>query len=258
MITHDNRFATKLSQMYISATRILLEAGSGTALLLKPVMQVQASHPQELLVFEAAQKYRNQLRLRAALTELLVKHKYCEIFTVLKAAKELVEVCESMQDNPVSFYPCSEAMDILGDIFLYFVLAQADSVATELQNIINHAYDFAVEAFIYTAGYSSQPGHSKKLLRMILSAMNTSTVSRLKCVLSEPQRAIREMNDADEFPGFTAAALKYIQGMETPFSLQVLSRSAFNRAIATGKLNTELLSTAEIPVNLKKYVLHQD
>jgi len=130
------------------------------------------------LVFEVACKYRNQLQIIVALTKLLVKYDPCRIHLVLRAAKILLEACEMYESISFTFNPYREGMEMLGNIFRYIMLAHADRLAIELQDRMNRIFDSSImessimESFIYIAGYSSKPGRSKKLLRIILSAMN--------------------------------------------------------------------------------------
>jgi len=144
-------------------------------------------------------------------------------------------------------------MDILGDIFRGFVLAQAYKVAIELQNKMIGTEDFFLESFVYIVEYSYQPGHSKKLVRMILIAMNASTVNSLRRKLSERQRAMTD-STTNKVRAFTNVALKCIQGIQTPLSLQALARLV----MSTRSTDNEALSTSKIPVHLKKYVLYQE
>jgi len=62
----------------------------------------------------------------------------------------------------------------------------------------------------------------------------------------------------DKLRTFTNAALKCVQEIETPFSLQDLSRISIHRALSTWSLDNESLAGINMPVHLKKYVLRQD
>jgi len=90
-------------------------------------------------------------------------------------------------------------------------------------------------------------------------------VNRLRCVLSKRQPRRIEFNrdsmrdsTPDEFLTILTRALNCIREIKAPFSLQVLTRIEINRAMSTGAVNTESLSTGILPVHLKKYVLHQE
>jgi len=135
------------------------------------------------LIFEVSCKYRNELQIIVGLTKLLVKYEPCNIHLVLQAAKILLEACEMYESISLTFNQYREGMEMLEDIFRYIVLAQADRLE-RMSGVFNNSMD----AFIYIAGYSSKPGLSKKLLRMILSTMNANTVNRFRCMLSEQQR----------------------------------------------------------------------
>jgi len=147
-------------------------------------------------------------------------------------------------------------MDMMGDIYRYFMQAWVDRVTYELQDKINWANSY-VESFIYMAGYSYQPGRSKKLIRMILNSLNVNTVNRLRSLLTE-QLAEETMSTSHKFRTFTITALECIQSIQTPFSLKSMSRRVINRVMSTRSLDNQSLSNVVLPVSLKKYGLHQE
>jgi len=158
---------------------------------------------------------------------------------------------------PGDMDPYDEMMDSLGDMVRCIVFARADHVTKELQSRMSCKDDTFRKSFIVIAGYSSQPGRSKKLLRALLSAFNANTVNRLKRVLSERQ-GLMDNSTPDSLRTCTDAALEYIEQKGTPFSLQRLSRLAIRRAMLTGTLNNESLASGILPVHLKEYVLRQE
>jgi len=250
----------------VETAQLLLKAGSAIkikdrreseniALLLKSVI---ITNPFFLSIFKDVFLYRNRIQICVVLTELLLKYETCPIpiLNVLQSAKVLAEVCEAV-NNRNFLYQYDRVIDMLGDIVRNIALAQVDGVADELEDKMGGAEDIFIDSFVSIMEYSSQPKRSKKLVYMIPNALNASTVNRWTWVLSERLRAMTESTPANCLAS-TSAALKCIRDIETPFSLQRLCRREINRAMSTGELKSELLSGGELPVHLKKYVLHQE
>jgi len=193
--------------------------------LLKMLMETTVLvDPVDLLIFDRSCSFRNQYKLRIQLIELVLKYVFCTIGrTIIQTVVDTVNIREQITH-------------ISGD------------------NLHKNSF---IECFIYIVGYSSKPGRSMKLLSGLLNAMNVNTVIRLKCGLNERQQ-VMTCSTSDKLRTFTNAALKCIQDVDTPFSLQSLSRSAINYAISTGTLNNESLGVNNLPVHIKAYVLHQE
>jgi len=85
--------------------------------------------------------------------------------------------------------------------------------------------------------------------------MNANTVNGLRCELYKRQT---EMDISEPERMRINSALKCVDGIETPFSLQGLSRLAIRSALSTGILNNESLANNNIPVHVKEYILNQD
>jgi len=104
--------------------------------------------------------------------------------TILQTAQDIVQIRSRVSQIPDGDVdPYNEIMDILGDIFCYFVVADADKVADGLQLRRTHDDELFVDIFLDIVSYSSQPDHSRKLLRVLLGALNASTVNGLRCEL---------------------------------------------------------------------------
>jgi len=129
----------------------------------------------------------NAFRLSVELIELLTRYEsYPKIYsvlryaidTVMRSAMILMTSLKGVTCIPGNSDPYNDMMDCLGEVFRYFVLAEPDRLADEIRLDAN--YNFFIRFFILVAGYSSQPGHSKKLLIAILHAMNASCVNIIK------------------------------------------------------------------------------
>jgi len=271
MFTPTIHRARKFHQMTVETTKMLLAAGSNqdiaeskrsvkSGLTLLIGAMIFRNPVNELLIYEPACSHRNQYKLRAELIQILVKNETCEMeHFILKAAIDIVTVRERgrITNIPGNIDLYDEMVDSLGDILHSFVFAGADQVTYKLQDIMNHYEKTFVNDFIIIAGYSFQPGRSKKLVRSILSALNANIVNRLRRKIYELQQVMR-ITTPDKLRTFTNAALKCVKEIETPFSLQALSRSAIIHAMSTGSLNIESLASKRMPVHLKMYVLHRE
>jgi len=153
--------------------------------------------------------------------------------------------------------PYNEMMDSLGDMFRYFYQARADQVTERLQIKMGPAESILIHAFTVIAGYSSQPGCSTKLFRAIMSALNATTVNRLRCGLYEQLQAM-DTSTPLELWTITNVAFNCLKNIVTPFRLESLSRLEIRRAISNGTINNESLGTNVIPVHIKEFVLHQE
>jgi len=129
-----------------------------------------------------------------------------------------------------------------------------------------------LDSFILITGYSSQPGHSKKLLRLIMNNLNVNQLLGLRNKLSKMKITKRFLDDqVDIFTDIdsngswtettlkvscasSATALEWVQGVETPFSLRRLARCAITRAMSRKCLFD--VSTFDIPKCLEQYNLY--
>jgi len=157
------------------------------------------------------------------------------------------------QDN---FDSCDAMMDIMGDMFRSFVLA--NTAANRLEPLTNGGLDVETftRIFVRIAGYSSQPGRSKKLIELVLNALSAAQVIRFRGLLLT--RLLRlEWVTAFMVPevilSSTRSALEWFQEVETPFRLQHLARLAVNHAmIGRGPRD---FSTLGLPHPLLQYLL---
>jgi len=268
-VTSDIDQKTKFLEMMVETTRIILTAAtdqtiaesskqsihSGLEILMKSII---IADPVDMLEFECALAYHHQFKLRVKLIEMLTKHESCQIGSaILQAAIDLVDICDILADTPGNKDPYNEMMDNLGDMMRHFLLAHADKLAAELQVRINSEDKTFIDSFIASAGYSSQPGHSKKLFRTMLSAMNANTVKSLRRELSKRQTAM-DKSTHDTHRTFITIAMKSVEQIQTPFSLEVLSRLAMRKALRARILNEESLTSDVIPVHMRAYVLNQE
>jgi len=106
--------------------------------------------------------------------------------------------------------PINEMMESLGDMFSFFVLDHADGLAHRLEVMTKEDKRKSfIKSFLVIAGYSSQPGRSKRLVRALLSVLNVNTVNRLKWKLRERQRVMKDITP-EKLRNFTNSALKCV------------------------------------------------
>jgi len=212
-----------------------------------------------LFKYKRACMYRNQFKLRVELIELLIKHESCRMGTkILRAAIAIANIRLKITGIPrPGVNPRVEMIDSLGSMFRCFVLARAGKVANRLEVLSNSYNNIFVKQIIFIAGYSYQSGHSKKLRRALLSALNVNSMNRLRRSLYERQKNMNS-STSDWLRTSINSALKCVQEIETPFSLQILSHRAINIAILVRSLDNTSLESIKLPVHLKKYVLHQE
>jgi len=124
---------------------------------------------------------------------------------------------------------------------------------------INSDDDTLTEYFIAIAGYSSQPGCSNKLLRVLLSVLNANTVIILRRELRQIHHAMDTTPSIpDKLRAFTKVALECVEKIQAPFSLEALARLQIRRGLASGIVDNDSLAGDALPVHMKEYVLHQE
>jgi len=202
-------------------------------------------HPDLLLIMKHVRECQNGFKQAVELIKLMLT---CEshstensvlqiaVLVIINSALALKEIRERVTHIPGNSDPYDEMIEVLGDIFHYFVFVDPDRVAHILhfQSKDNDAF---FRFFIYVAGYSSLPGRSKKLLHVILSALSVNTVNNIKVTLSRDHQAMKtSIPYSHKLRKFTKAALKCIRSVKTPFSLQAIARLAINRAIISRSL----------------------
>jgi len=269
LLTKNTNLATKFHQMTVDVTRMLLTASavldqdievskrsikSGLRLLLE---STRIEDPTWLLDAECASAYQGQFKLRVHLIGMLIYHKSCAIgSTILQTAKDIVDICE-ITDIPINLDTYTGMMHSLGHMMSHFLLARYDQVSKELEEIINYEDKIFIESFVAIAGYFLQPGHSKNLLRVLLSVLNANTVIILRRELSKLPH-VMDTSTPDTQRTFTNVALECVEQIQAPFSLQALARLTIRRGLASGILDDDSLASDALPVHMKAYVLHQE
>jgi len=176
---------------------------------------------------------------------------------ILQTAVDIVDVLDMVTPIRGDVDPYDEMIDSLGDMFRYFYLARADQVTRRLQIKMGTEESILINAFTVIAGYSSQPGCSKKLFRALLGALNATTVKRLRDELYERQQAM-DASTPDKLRTSATVAFNCLKNIVTPFRLESLSRLEIKRALSIGTMNNESLRSSFMPVHLKEYVLGEE
>jgi len=207
---------------------------------------------------------RNQLQLLADLVKLMSKYKvnfiWCldlEIHMIIirKGAllSQMFELIKHMPEYVEKYY---EMMESLGDIFGYFLLVSSDIFTAEYWD--KHIdEDLFMHAFVQIAGYASQPGHSKKLMRMILKALNANNVNKLRRVLPGHEHALLAFSEeysAELVSTLRNNALEWVMTVQTPLSLQELTSRVIIRTMS--HRCQDGVPTLGLPVHLISYVLN--
>jgi len=260
--------------MIVETMRILLAVGSapnislsrasiksGLDLLINSF--VIPPHPRLLLILKYMHDFKNDFKQSFELMDLLLRYDTTEnivtqaaVKIVIQSAMELVQTRERVTHIPGNSDPYDEMIYNLGDIFRYFVLVDPVRVENILRPL-NDRNDVFIMFFIYVAGYSSQPGRSKKLLHVLLTAFRANTVNKIRLRLPRVYRTMKESTtQRPKLCSFTMAALKCIRSVKTQFTLQAIARLAINRAMTTRSLDSSL--TCFVPVHLRAFVLRQE
>jgi len=268
MLTADVDDARIFHQMTVEITQMLITAGSEQNVAelkwsiksaLRLLMKYKIiRYPMKLLDSSYACAYSNQLKLHAELIQILVKYETCRMGSaILQTAVDIVDIRDMVAPIVGDIDPYNEMIDSLGDMFRYFYQARADQVTDRLQIKMGPVESILMKAFIVIAGYSSQPGCSKKLFRAIMSALNADTVNRLKRGLYKKLQAM-DTSTPVELRTITHVAFNCLKNIVTPFRLEGLCRLEIRRALSNGTMNNESLKSNVIPVHVKEFVLHQE
>jgi len=288
MQTVNDVIATEGRHIIVETTRVLLKAGSTNlgSLHSKPLNMLLNSLVLEN--FRKLENYRyacavnNQYKLIGEIFELLIVHggnprcsddHSCEamiVFIAANVARFREEFREDSEELHLPFVldPYDEMMNSLGVIFRSLMLSGADTFTDGYWNgcLSSHKiychnarpscsmYEFAMQ-FTYIAGYSSQPGASNKLLHMILSAMSTNCMSKLRCLMVEIKLTYTEDNSRI-IRNSTDIAIEWVESVDRPFSLHDLVRRSINQAMSCRSLLVS--SNLPIPALLKPYVFLND
>jgi len=272
MLTPDAELATKFRQMIVETTRMLITVGFDQnitefkqSIKLQFIFLLDSPMIRDsgvLSNYKRACAERSLFTLRVELLEIFVKHESCKLeMHILIAAAEIMCVREKIIFPPgIILDPFNEMFDSLAEMFQCLVMGQFNEMVNRMEGKMrsnNRSKKTFIEAFIIIAGFSLRPGCSNKLLRAIISVLNANMVKRLKCGLSKRIQVMRP-STPDKLRSFANAALKYVEEIQIPFSMQNLSRFAINRGLSMGSQNIESLTSNKLPVHLKAYVLHQD
>jgi len=98
-----------------------------------------------------------------------------------------------------------------------------------------------LSAFSTIAAYSSRPGHSDRLLVLIMNALYVNQMSTLKELLS---KRLEDNSASDELRAYITKPLEWFNRVELPPRLQDLARSAIRYTIG----NRELPSAADLGI----------
>jgi len=110
-----------------------------------------------------------------------------------------------------------------------------------------------VKTFISIAGYMSRFGQSEKLLRLVLSIQSAEQVNNLMHCLSERRFLRRNERITSDLLDSTMAALKLIEEVETPYSLQHLARRSVRHSMSSRRIRVAL-SFVDLPKSMKKFL----
>jgi len=129
------------------------------------------------------------------------------------------------------------AMEGLGELFRIILVAVGGN-SNDMCQIYYNRHMF--ESFIVIVSSSSKSGHSKTLMRAMLSALNVNYVKRLWAMLAQEIETLKADSIGmvlSQLPGtgetlLTSAtnALELVSEIETPYRLQHLARNAIHRA----------------------------
>jgi len=262
--------------MIIETARILLSAaGSRTYITkynrsLKNLTNLFCLYPYDWIHRNAAytQFIINKGLLAAELIEMFLKHEgQLTVFqgtwsptlncnSVLISASALVTAGLRDFTQLTGFH---NLMDKFGDVFRYHVLAWSSVAGTAVftdsfaNNILFNEF---LLVFITIAQYSSQPGHSKKLIRLVVNTLSANQLIQLRNWLTSQLQSMAEspLNELTSVQN----TLEWIRQLETPCSLMYLTRCAITPVIPMFHLRESSLSSLGIPKTLEQYLLFRN
>jgi len=151
-------------------------------------------------------------------------------------------------------------MDGICDMFRSLPLAGAgmpelDSLwhKCSFQKGISYGSDI-LEFLLVIAKFSSQPGHSKSLIRLIPDAMSVDHVIKLRRIISAHLEYMKSTNPNESHTSLVNA-LAWVREVETPRSLQHLARRTITRSLHC-RGETSLPSCTLIPEHLRDYLAY--
>jgi len=271
-----SHFTSEERQAFIRTVQILLDAGSETTepekhklyspmdTLILIVLRIS-----DRLLYPPDIFHGNIYILITELIELLFKHgtqrshsslkQYSSVVFVLLAAERLVKTGDTTEDLLANPNPLHDIMDSLGEIYRLFVLAE---LGAGLTNDYKNSYFDGVEfrnAFLTISRYSSQSGHSKKLIQLLLSTLSTFALNRLRCVYLRCLDNLSTMDMSRQTVEVLYRdvnnALDWVRGVVTPFSLQRLSRDVISRAMLHRCLRAQDTASLGLPVQLEQCLI---
>jgi len=191
---------------------------------------------------------------------LVSKETHLSAVFIIQGAQDIVKIRVKIRERitqlPETIDPYDEMLKSLGEMFRHFILANVKDVTNRLEVLMTNEKKAFIDAFIIIAGYSLQPDRSNRLLRVMLNVMNPNMVNRLRRGLSQRQRVMMSTTP-DKLRAFTNATLKCVGEIQTPLSLQAISRNAIIHGMSTGDLNVDSLAPKNMPVHLSAYVMHE-
>jgi len=275
---------TGYQNIMVETVEILLEAGarpnmpdihkaSGPLdILLAPLYFYQSAAPPGYLVpvyvknllllreLPYACAVNSYFKLVAELTRLLLIRRAdpsrSQLYRIaMSVASDVVKIRENLDQEPDNLDPYDEIIDSCGNIFRYLMLAGADRFSDEYWDKISYDIDH-VSSFVCIAGYSLSSGRSKKLTNMILSALDATNINELRLQVHRFQLVMKGYNP-ENVSYYIDSAMKWIQCVQLPLSLQDLASRAINRAMSSRSLLDIGASSLDIPCHLKPYILLQ-
>jgi len=250
-------------EMVVETARILLESGSITN---GPKGAQSVDIPMDIYSFIGLPKYPgqqawiysasiNQFPMFAQLVELvltydrkIIQDTDWRMFNWV--SNLLVEHKEAIQVMSLEAY--NNIMDGFANMLRCNLLCRKHMCITDLWKDAYHFQRKFVDIFIALAGYSSQPGRSTKLLRLVLNALNVNHLAQLKTMLNVDREAWTDWT-TEELRTFTNNAIECVESMETPLTLQHLAQRAVNSAMSFKSLRSA--SSLGLTKPMLEYVL---
>jgi len=175
---------------------------------------------------------------------------------ILFCASQMMEITEVMMPGvPGTPDPCCSMMDTFGDIFRCLMLARTGVNITDVFFDEFTDEDVFMDYFVSIAGLSSQPGRSKRLIRLILNGLSPNQLTKLRTKLSSREELMTD-DSPDQLRMSTNSALKLLGGVETPPPLQRLVQRVIIHRMSFKSLMGD--STLELPPHMLQYIQLND
>jgi len=275
MTSDDVHLAAKGHHAVVQTVRILLEARAQTAVCIGPD-ECDILSLEVLLVNTVGYETRqtgvrtvwndiHKHKLFVHLVKILLKSDVdvdgsaeCYGFDTIRVAARYImsyDILTNISEKLSVVDNYNMVLNGMSDLFSFLI--QSPAVKSSFDKEWNHCSidrDVILQSIITIAGFCSKPGHTKKLIRLILDGMTTNHLAKLESMLAS---RLSSITSADSRHASIISALEFVGEVETPRRLQHLARLTITHSLfGNGLPYAQILPDVTIPKLLRQYLAY--